>query len=276
MQLYGHWAGHAPNARCGTSGAQKMSFVVDSACRLRLRDEREHYCTFGPLRGVFGGPCGRGEGGSFGLLWAVCPQSSAQCTSSAKIPPPQGPCHKGLGCGGGVAESDVLRGSTTPSPHQGCGGRELTAEAGAEAVTQAAGGGCQAVGGGYCRLQMPLKLALGVRGTVAGHGLGALKGVGGGYLPPFQCHPAPHPFLLGHSFCSVGHETTTTGGLHGLPRTAPSSTTGAGRGMGAPSSAAGGRWGNFALRDFRSSPQSFGCRGRCCTHCACSAEFLCC
>ena len=26
----------------------------------------------------------------------------------------------------------------------------------------------KAVGGGYCRLQMPLKLALGVRGTVAG------------------------------------------------------------------------------------------------------------
>ena len=27
----------------------------------------------------------------------------------------------------------------------------------------------KAVGGGYCRLQMPLRLALGVRGTVAGH-----------------------------------------------------------------------------------------------------------
>ena len=29
----------------------------------------------------------------------------------------------------------------------------------------------EAVGGGYCRLQMPLRLALGVRGTVAGHRL---------------------------------------------------------------------------------------------------------
>ena len=37
----------------------------------------------------------------------------------------------------------------------------------------------EAVGCGYCRLQMPLKLALGVRGTVAGHKLGALKGGGG-------------------------------------------------------------------------------------------------
>ena len=41
----------------------------------------------------------------------------------------------------------------------------------------------KAVGGGYCRLQMPLKLALGVRGTVAGHRLGALER--GGCLPPF-------------------------------------------------------------------------------------------
>ena len=49
-------------------------------------------------------------------------------------------------------------------------------------------GVAEAVGGGYCRLQMPLKLALGVRGTVAGHRLGALEG-GGGTSPPFQCIP---------------------------------------------------------------------------------------
>ena len=45
-----------------------------------------------------------------------------------------------------------------------------------------------AVGGIYCRLQMPLKLALAVRETVAGRRLGALEG-GGGYTPPFQCIP---------------------------------------------------------------------------------------
>ena len=70
----------------------------------------------------------------------------------------------------------------------------------------------KAVGGGYCRLQMPLSLGLGVRETVTGHRLGALEG-GGGYLqgpqgrkgattrrnvtqgvpPPFQCIPAPPP-----------------------------------------------------------------------------------
>ena len=34
----------------------------------------------------------------------------------------------------------------------------------------------KAVGGGYCRLQMPLKLALAVRETVAGRRLSALEG----------------------------------------------------------------------------------------------------
>ena len=37
----------------------------------------------------------------------------------------------------------------------------------------------QAVGGGYCRLQMPLRVALGVRETVAGDRLGTLEGGGG-------------------------------------------------------------------------------------------------
>ena len=37
----------------------------------------------------------------------------------------------------------------------------------------------KAVGGVYCRVQMPLRLAIGVRETVAGHRLGALGGGGG-------------------------------------------------------------------------------------------------
>ena len=44
----------------------------------------------------------------------------------------------------------------------------------------------KAVAGGCCRLLMPLRLALGVRGTVAGRpGLGG----GGAYLLPFECIP---------------------------------------------------------------------------------------
>ena len=46
----------------------------------------------------------------------------------------------------------------------------------------------KAVGGGYCRLQLPLKLALGFRETAAGHKLGALEG-GGGVPPPLPMHP---------------------------------------------------------------------------------------
>ena len=38
----------------------------------------------------------------------------------------------------------------------------------------------KAVGGGYCRLQMPSRLAFDVRKTVAGHRLGALDGERGG------------------------------------------------------------------------------------------------
>ena len=44
-------------------------------------------------------------------------------------------------------------------------------------------GVAKAVGGGYCRSQMPLKLALGVGGTVAGRRLGGPEEGGGGTLP---------------------------------------------------------------------------------------------
>ena len=42
----------------------------------------------------------------------------------------------------------------------------------------------KAVGGGYCRLRMPLSLAIAVRETVAGHRLSALEGGGGARPPP--------------------------------------------------------------------------------------------
>ena len=54
-------------------------------------------------------------------------------------------------------------------------------------------GVAKAVGGGYCRLQMPLRLALAVRETAAGHRLGALEGG----LPPLKCIPDP-PFRAVH------------------------------------------------------------------------------
>ena len=63
----------------------------------------------------------------------------------------------------------------------------------------------EAVGGGCCRLQTPLKLALGVRDTVAGHRLG-LEGGGGG-SPPFQFIPGaglPVSPPCGSGFCGSG------------------------------------------------------------------------
>ena len=48
----------------------------------------------------------------------------------------------------------------------------------------------KAVGGGYCRLQMPLRLAFGVRGTVAGHRVwGGCPGGGRGGSPPSNAFP---------------------------------------------------------------------------------------
>ena len=45
----------------------------------------------------------------------------------------------------------------------------------------------KAVGGGRCRLRVPLKLAVAIRETVAGHRLGTLEGWG--VTPPFQSIP---------------------------------------------------------------------------------------
>ena len=54
----------------------------------------------------------------------------------------------------------------------------------------------KAVGGGYCRLQMPLRLALGVRETAAGHALAALVVVGR-YLTPFPRIRGPVELKVG-------------------------------------------------------------------------------
>ena len=60
----------------------------------------------------------------------------------------------------------------------------------------------KAVRGGYCGLQRPLKLALGVRETAAGHRLGALEEGGGGTPPcdiPSGCCFLTGPRTVTHS-----------------------------------------------------------------------------
>ena len=86
-----------------------------------------------------------------------------------------GKCHRGGG-GWGLPDRDALEGEGPHRRPQRRLDRRLEEVA-------------RAVGGSYCRLQMPLRLALAVKGTVAGHRLGAWRG-GGGYPPPFQCIPA--------------------------------------------------------------------------------------
>ena len=72
---------------------------------------------------------------------------------------------------------------------QGCIRREGTSEVAPEAVGQAEEV-AKAAGGGYCRLAMPLSLALAVRETAAGRRTGALEG-GGGSPPSNASLPGP-------------------------------------------------------------------------------------
>ena len=75
----------------------------------------------------------------------------------------------------------------------------------------------KAVGGGYCRLQLPLKLAIAVRGTVAGRWLGALEAEGGGGVPAPPCNaslphlPTPPSFPFGFLLGGVWHSPTPSG-----------------------------------------------------------------
>ena len=79
----------------------------------------------------------------------------------------------------------------------------------------------KAVGGGYCRLPMPLSLALADGETVAGRRPGALaQGGGGNPLPPLQCIPAPLCGIPGGCCFFTGPWTVTRSSLRMLRRVA--------------------------------------------------------
>ena len=118
-----------------------------------------------------------------GLYWGFCntacgrePQEKGQSGTyqGGVCRPPLPPCRRTIA---GCCPPPTLEGA----PGQGCFRREGTSEAATEAVRQAVGGRFQ---GGYCRLQISLKLALAVRETVAGHRLGSLERGGGVPHPP--------------------------------------------------------------------------------------------
>ena len=114
----------------------------------KSRCQRVGHCRGGIMSGL---PTSRG-------FLNPPPSSPTQCVGNAPCPPPR----------------DALEGKGPQRRPQKRLGRRL------EEVSKA-------VGAGYCRLPMPLKPALAVKETVAGHRLDAL----GGTSPP--CPPA-HPF----------------------------------------------------------------------------------
>ena len=135
----------------------------------------------------------------------------------------------------------------------------------------------EAVWGGYCRLHVPLKLALGVRGTVAGRRLGALEGGG---PPPLPMHPCsagqPHQREGAHNKRSGnGQDQERT--LIELPR-GRGCTGKAGGGLGCvfvevrPRAAIAG-----AMRDPRNAPAQpeccIGCPPPLCSGAGCRREF---
>ena len=85
---------------------------------------------------------------------------------------------QGTGGGGGGERSGDGEGTRDP-PAQGCIRREGPQRRPQKRLDRRLEDIAKAVGGGYCRLQMPLKPALAVRATVAGHRLGALQRGGG-------------------------------------------------------------------------------------------------
>ena len=119
---------------------------------------------------------------------------------------------------------------------QGCIRRDRTSQAAPEAVGWALRV-VKAVGGGRCRLQMPLRPALAVRGTVAGHRLGALEGGGeGGRLPtppsvPLHRHCTPQDVPTPPRLSDPTGGSPTPSGAAGVPE-ASSGTASARRGSG--------------------------------------------
>ena len=103
--------------------------------------------------------------------------------------------------GTGAQSNSIPRLKAAQARSNGCIRREGTSEPARKRLDRRLEEVAEAVGGGNCRLQMPVRLALAVRETVAGHRLGALEG-GGGYLPPFQCTPARRPPSTRHCVSS--------------------------------------------------------------------------
>ena len=144
------------------------------------------------------------------------------CVVSAKASCPQAPAHPKAGAkwlpDGGQGWRGGPFPAPTPSPWRACSHQQGSPGGLGRGALEGKGPQrrpqkrldkrleevAKAVGGGYCRLQMPLKMALAVTGTVAGHRLGALEGGRGG-----GSHPSNASLGLGGGG-GWGVETTPT------------------------------------------------------------------
>ena len=95
-------------------------------------------------------------------------------------------CHGSHTCAAHEGPRSPLQGLPAGAALEGKGPRRRPQRRSDERLEEVA----KAVGGGYCRLQMPLTLAFGVRGTAAGRWLGALEGAAS---PPSNASPLPAP-----------------------------------------------------------------------------------
>ena len=160
---------------------------------LSLTPWARHWAASWRCRSKWQGPrqgqSGEARGGERRLPFAAPPPPLCP-SADLRSAWPSGPASRKSGYG------NVRRGvhATTQSPGLRWKGRDLRGGPGSGWI-----GGWRRppkrLGGGYCRLRMPLRLALAVRGTSAGHGLGALEGGPGGGVPPppLQCISLPLP-----------------------------------------------------------------------------------
>ena len=159
-----------------------------------------------PSAGHSGQVCGLGPSGQGCPLVSAAaqpgPEGGVRCRTVWDPPPP------------GVTACTPPASECTGTPDALLGGLDRRLEEVAKAV-----------GGGYCRLQVPLTLALGARETVAGHRLGALEAGGGWGTSPLPIHSTPPPLA------STAPLVSAAGGAAALSFRAATAVLARGRGV---------------------------------------------
>ena len=137
---------------------------------------------------------GTHEGRCFGAKQSTAALSAGPASRSTLVSLRR-PAHRGP-VASAVHKSYTARSRPAPPPHRDAFEGKRPQRRPQERLDGRFEEVAKAVRGGYCRSQMPLKLALGVRGTVAEQRLGALEG-GRGTPPSNASLPSPPPLWSG-------------------------------------------------------------------------------